>query len=102
MENTAPGAKEKGSRMEEELPKMQTADYIEAALERASFETLGDGSLYAEIEGLEGVWANAATQEEAAQELGEVLEDWILLRISRGLTIPEIDGHTIEVPKSHA
>jgi len=81
---------------------MQTTTYIEAALQRAAFETLEDGSIYAEIEGLEGVWANAPTREEAARELSEVAEDWILLRVSLGLAIPEIDGHTIEVPQVRA
>lgn len=79
---------------------MQTAEYIEAAVEHASFEVLEDGSIYAEIPGVDGVWANSDTREAAAQELSEVLEDWILLRVSKGLSIPEIDGHTINVPTS--
>ncbi len=79
---------------------MQTADYIEAASRRATFETLEDGTVYAELPGLEGVWANADTREAATEELREVLEDWILLRVSKGLSIPDIDGHTISVPTS--
>jgi predicted RNase H-like HicB family nuclease len=56
--------------------------------------------VYAELPGLEGVWANADTREAATEELREVLEDWILLRVSKGLSIPDIDGHTISVPTS--
>lgn len=79
---------------------MQTADYIQAAVEHADFETIEDGTVYAEIPGLDGVWANAGTREAATEELREVLEDWILLRVSKGLSIPDIDGHAINVPTS--
>lgn len=79
---------------------MQTADYIEAASRRATFEKLEDGTVYAEIpvDGLEGVWVNSDTEEEAARELAGVLEDWILLRVSKGLPVPTIEGHTVEIP----
>jgi predicted RNase H-like HicB family nuclease len=37
------------------------------------------------------VWANADT-EEARAELAEVIEEWVLLSISRGLPVPDIAG----------
>jgi predicted RNase H-like HicB family nuclease len=68
-------------------------EYIQAALKKASYEILpDDSSFYGEIPGFSGVYANADTLEECRNELREVLEDWILLSISRHLPIPVIDG----------
>ena len=67
--------------------------YIEAALRRAKYEILSDdGSYYGEIPGFDGVYGNADTLEDCRQELEEVLEEWILFRVSRNLTLPVIDG----------
>jgi len=68
-------------------------DYIKAALRRAHYEILSDdGSFYGEIDGFPGVYANADTLEACRDELEEVLEEWILLRVSRHLELPVIDG----------
>ena len=68
-------------------------DYIAAALHRARYEILADdGSFYGEIPGFEGVYANARTLEACRDELEEVLEEWILFRVSRDLPLPEVDG----------
>jgi predicted RNase H-like HicB family nuclease len=67
--------------------------YIQAALRRARYEILpDDGTFYGEIPGFQGVYANAETLEACREELQEVLEEWILFRISRGLSVPVIDG----------
>ena len=66
--------------------------YLRAALHRARYEILGDdGTFYGEIPGFEGVWANAPTLEICRDELEEVLEEWLLFRVSRGLPIPVVD-----------
>jgi predicted RNase H-like HicB family nuclease len=68
-------------------------EYIQAALKKARYEILpDDGSYYGEIPGFKGVYANAATLEECRTELREVLEDWIMLGISRHLPLPVVDG----------
>jgi predicted RNase H-like HicB family nuclease len=68
-------------------------DYIKAALRRAHYEILtDDGSFYGEIEGFQGVFANADTLEACRDELEDVLEEWILLRVSRHLELPIVDG----------
>ncbi len=68
-------------------------EYVQAALKKARYEILtDDSSFYGEIPGFSGVYANADTLEECRNELREVLEDWILLSISRHLPIPIIDG----------
>lgn len=67
--------------------------YIEAALRRAKYEILSDdASFYGEIPGFDGVYANSDTLEVCRRELEEVLEEWILFRVSRNLPLPVIDG----------
>ena len=66
-------------------------DYLRAAMARAKYESLSDdGSFYGEIPELAGVWANANTLEACREELQEVLEGWILLRVSKGLSVPSV------------
>ena len=73
-------------------------DYIRAALHRAKYEILADdGTFYGEIPGLEGVYANARTLEACREELEEVLEEWILLRVSRNLLLPIVDGIDLSI-----
>lgn len=68
-------------------------DYIQAALSQAVYEVLpDDGSIYGEIPGFQGVYANAATQEACASELAEVLKEWLHIRLSRGRPVPTIPG----------
>ena len=67
--------------------------YIESTMRRAKYEILSDdGSFYGEIPGLDGVYANAVILEECRRELEEVLEEWILFRVSRNLPLPVVDG----------
>ena len=66
-------------------------DYIRAAMSHARFLPLEDGSIYGEIPGVQGVWANAPSRDEAERELREVLEDWLMLNLQDHLPIPEID-----------
>lgn len=68
-------------------------DYIGAAMRRAKYEILSDdGTYYGEIPGFDGVYANADTLEVCREELEEVLEEWILFRVSRNLPLPVVDG----------
>lgn len=75
-------------------------DYLHAALKKAHYEILSDdGSYYGEIPGLEGVYANAGTLEECREELEEVLEEWVLFRVSQDLPLPEVDGKALRIRK---
>lgn len=67
-------------------------DYIRAAMHRAECEQLEDGSWYAQIPGLQGVYANESTLEACQDELQSALEDWILFGLINGFPIPPIDG----------
>lgn len=65
-------------------------NYIRAAMRRAGYEILSDdGTFYGEIPGFDGVYANADTLEACREELGEVLEEWILFRVPRNLLMNE-------------
>lgn len=67
--------------------------YIRAAMNRATYELLGNGEgYYGEIPGLQGVWANKDTLEGCRNELQSALEDWIWLGLRLGHTIPPLDG----------
>ena len=68
-------------------------NYIQAALNHAKYEILpDDGTYYGEIPECNGVYANANNLEDCRRELEEVLEEWILFRISSHLPLPVIDG----------
>lgn len=73
------------------------SEYIQKALERAQYKVLDDGTWFAEIPGFQGVWANASTVEVCRQELVEVLEEWLVLKIRDRDLIPEIEGVRIEI-----
>lgn len=75
--------------------------YISGAMHRATYEILpDDGSFYGEIPGFEGVYANASALETCRDELEEVLEEWILFRVSRNLALPTVDGMSLTVKKA--
>jgi predicted RNase H-like HicB family nuclease len=66
--------------------------YIQSAIRMARYEILqDDGTFYGEIPGFDGVYANANTLEACREELEEVLEEWILFRVSRNLSLPIVD-----------
>jgi predicted RNase H-like HicB family nuclease len=70
--------------------------YLDAAMKRAHYDMLSDDqTFYGEIPGFDGVYANAPTLEGCRDQLLEVLEEWILFRVSRNLPLPEVDGLTL-------
>jgi predicted RNase H-like HicB family nuclease len=74
------------------------SEYLSAALHKARYEILPeDRSYYGEIPGFEGVYANAASLEACREELREVLEEWILIRVSRSLPVPVVDGRELTI-----
>ncbi|HNT34220.1 MAG TPA: type II toxin-antitoxin system HicB family antitoxin [bacterium] len=77
--------------------------YLEASMKHAHYELLEeDGSYYGEISLCPGVYANAQTLEACREELASVLEDWLLFRIHKNLSIPVIDGLELTVKKETA
>ena len=74
-------------------------EYIKATLKLADYKKLEDGMWFSEIPGFDGVWANAQSIEECRKELSEVLEEWVLLKLTDGDSIPSISGIDIKIQK---
>lgn len=74
------------------------SQYLVAALRKVRYEILPEErSFCGEIPGFDGVYANASTLEDCLKELREILEDWILFRVSRNLPLPVVDGHELTI-----
>ena len=75
-------------------------EYIDAALQHARYELIDDEEpYYGEVPELQGVWATGKTLEGCRQELAEVIDGWILVRLSRGLPIPPVGDVQIVPPQ---
>jgi predicted RNase H-like HicB family nuclease len=74
--------------------------YLDAALSRALYTKFEDGSYGAEVRGLRGVIATGSTLEACRKELEEVIEEWVLVRVARGLRIPALGTARIRVRKA--
>ncbi len=64
------------------------SQFMAKKLKTARYKLLKDGSFFAEIPGLQGVWANTKNVEYCRNELQEVLEDWLLLKVQSRESIP--------------
>jgi predicted RNase H-like HicB family nuclease len=72
--------------------------YIQTAMSQAHYEMLDDdGTFVGTVPGFQGVYSNARTLEACRTELEEVLEEWLFLRISRGLAVPVVEGMQLVV-----
>ena len=67
-------------------------NYIHAALNCAKWEILADGSFYASIPQLPGVYAADVKLDACIQELQEVLEEWVMLGLRFKSDFPELEG----------
>ncbi|MCX6673128.1 MAG: type II toxin-antitoxin system HicB family antitoxin [Methanothrix sp.] len=76
------------------------AEYIAAALRWAEYKIIeSDDPVFVSVPGLNGAWATGKTVEEARAELIEVIEEWLVLGIKLGHTIPAIEGAMINVSR---
>ena len=74
-------------------------EYIDTALKCAHYEMIDDVEpFYGEVAGLQGVWATGKTLEECRQNLADTIDGWVLVRLSRGLPIPDIAGARLIPP----
>ena len=77
------------------------SNYIHAAMRRANYEILPDDhTYYGEIPGFDGVFANADQLEACREQLEEVLEEWVLLRVARNLPLPSVDGISLVIKEA--
>jgi predicted RNase H-like HicB family nuclease len=52
-------------------------EYMTEAMRRAQYEKLEDGTVYAHVPELTGLWAAGANFEEARNELSSALDGWL-------------------------
>jgi len=71
--------------------------YLEQALKRAEYAELEDGTFVAEVPGLQGVIGTGGDRGSCTANLQEVVEEWVLVRIARGLPVPPLGGVTVAV-----
>ena len=64
------------------------SEFINKKIALAKYKLLKDGSYFATIPGAKGVWANSKNREDCRNELREVLEDWLFLKIRDRENVP--------------
>jgi len=74
--------------------------YLDETVRRARYSQLEDGSYCAEVRGLRGVIATGESLEACRTTLQEVVEEWVLVRVSRGLAVPALGRVRIRVRKA--
>ncbi|MDJ1167847.1 type II toxin-antitoxin system HicB family antitoxin [Roseofilum sp. BLCC_M154] len=72
-------------------------EYLQEAMEKATYEFLEEEGFYGSIAGAAGVWATGETLEECRRELLEVLEEWVLIGLARGDELPAFDDVQLKV-----
>ncbi len=65
--------------------------YILRSMAEAKYKLLSDGTYFGEIPTLAGVWAEGKSLEVCRDELREVLEEWLVLKLRHGEYIPNFD-----------
>jgi predicted RNase H-like HicB family nuclease len=74
--------------------------YVDRALRRARYDKLDDGTYCAEVSELQGVLATGMTLEDCRDQLAEVVEEWVLVRVSQGLEVPALDDIEVKVSRA--
>jgi predicted RNase H-like HicB family nuclease len=74
--------------------------YISEALHRARYIVIDGGVFCATVPGLAGVIATAESLEDCRDQLAEVVEEWILVRVSRGLSVPRLGTARVQVRRA--
>jgi predicted RNase H-like HicB family nuclease len=77
------------------------SQFVEQSLKRAKYKSLEDGTHYADVPRLHGVWAQGKNLEECRQELREVIEEWLLLKIHLHDSVPGL-SFSYPIPRSAA
>lgn len=79
-------------------------NFIDTYLAKARYEMIDNGEhFYAEISSLRGVWATGDTLETCRRNLASSLEGWLILRLRKGLSIPNFKvSRKINLVKKYA
>jgi predicted RNase H-like HicB family nuclease len=68
------------------------SEYLDRAIAQAEYDKLEDGSFSGRIPPCKGVVAFGDTLRACEEELRSTLEDWLLLGLKLGHTLPVMDG----------
>ncbi len=71
--------------------------YVSQALRRARYRQVDGGLFCATVPGLRGVIATGMNLETCRDQLADVVEEWVLVRVARGLPVPRLGGVTVEI-----
>jgi len=74
--------------------------YVDRALRRARYVEIEGGAYCGTVAGLRGVIATGPTLEACRDRLVDVIEEWILVRVARGLAVPPMGGARVEVKRA--
>ena len=74
--------------------------YLREAMSRARVTKMQDGSYSAVVPGLRGVIATGRTEKACRSALQEIIEEWILVRVAKGLKVPTLGGAKIAVRRA--
>ena len=74
--------------------------YVDEALRGARYDKLKDGTFYGEVPRLRGVLAAGETLEECRNQLAEVVEEWVLVRVAKSLSVPPLGKIAVKVKKA--
>jgi len=71
-------------------------EYIQEALGKARYELIDDEEpYYGEVPELPGIWATGRNLEECRENLREVIEGWLMIRLQKGLSIPALGSRRL-------
>jgi len=74
--------------------------YIDEALHRAEYTVVDGNEFCATVTGLPGVIATGRGLEACRNQLAEVVEEWVLVRVSRGLPVPRLGTIRVQVKRA--
>ncbi len=75
-------------------------DYVNEALHRARYSVVDGDTFCGTVPGLPGVIATATTLEACRDQLAEVVEEWVLVRVSQGLSTPRLGSARVQVRRA--
>lgn len=67
------------------------SDYLETALAQAEYDKLEDNTFFGRIPSCKGVVAFAATLRDCESQLRSTLEDWVLVGLKLGHSLPVLN-----------
>ena len=76
------------------------SQYVAEALERAQYRLLDAATFAGTVRGLKGIIATGPTLEACRRELAEVVEEWALVRIAQGLTVPALGDVVLKIRRA--